>query len=367
MLDTYYPPFLAEHYRRAPELAARTYDEQLTALIDRCFGTSDAYSRHLRELGHDAVDVVANCEPLQLRWAREHGLAPRTLRALATLPRRVLLRRIALAQISAYEPQVVYVQDLWFFTKRDVAALSAGGRFVVGQIASALPPRRTLDGFDLLVTSLPQFVERFRKHGLDAEYLKIGFDEKVLDRLRDVGVDSSPSSPREYTAAFVGGLGGRIWAKGTRILERAVKEADVDVWGYGAGELSTGSAIRSRYHGEAWGIDMYEILARSRIAFNRHGEVAGGYAANMRLYEATGVGALVVTDATRNLADLFEPGREIVAYESEDDAVDKLRHYAAHDDERRRIAAAGQARTLREHTYSNRMRELSAMLEARLA
>jgi len=86
----------------------------------------------------------------------------------------------------------------------------------------------------------------------------------------------------------------------------------------------------------------------------------------MRLYEATGVGALLVTEARRNLADLFEPGREVVAYDDEDDLVDRLRHFAEHDDERRRIAAAGQARTLREHTYANRMAELAAMLEARL-
>ena len=58
----------------------------------------------------------------------------------------------------------------------------------------------------------------------------------------------------------------------------------------------------------------------------------------------------------------------MVAYEDEDedDLVDKLLYLAEHDDERRRIAAAGQARTLREHTYANRMAELAAMLETRL-
>ena len=111
---------------------------------------------------------------------------------------------------------------------------------------------------------------------------------------------------------------------------------------------------------------MYEVLARSRVALNRHIDVAEGYANNMRLYEATGVGALLVTEASSNLAELFEPGREVVVYEGEDDLVEQLRHYAAHDDERRRIAAAGQARTLREHTYAQRIAELATMLEARV-
>ena len=69
ILDTYYPAFLAAHYRRRPQLASSGYEEQLGTLMDRCFGTSDAYSRHLRELGHETFEVVANCEPLQLRWA----------------------------------------------------------------------------------------------------------------------------------------------------------------------------------------------------------------------------------------------------------------------------------------------------------
>ena len=99
VLDTYYPAFLTAHYQQRPELIARGYAEQLDSLMKQCFGTSDAYSHHLRELGHDAVEVVANCEPLQLRWAREHGHERTALRRLTAVPgaagllaRRALLR-----------------------------------------------------------------------------------------------------------------------------------------------------------------------------------------------------------------------------------------------------------------------------------
>ena len=72
----------------------------------------------------------------------------------------------------------------------------------------------------------------------------------------------------------------------------------------------------------------------------------------MRLYEATGVGSLLLTDEGANLSELFEPGREVVTYADVDDLVEKARHYLAHDEERRAIASAGQARTLRDHTYA---------------
>jgi spore maturation protein CgeB len=83
----------------------------------------------------------------------------------------------------------------------------------------------------------------------------------------------------------------------------------------------------------------------------------------MRLYEATGVGTLLLTDEAKNLGELFEPGREVVTYADADDLAEKVRHYLAHEDERSAVARAGQERTLREHTYAERMRELVAILE----
>ena len=72
---------------------------------------------------------------------------------------------------------------------------------------------------------------------------------------------------------------------------------------------------------------MYRVLSRSKIALNRHSDVAEDYANNMRLYESTGVGALLITDAKRNLTDLFEPDEEVVTYSSEDELVEKIHHY----------------------------------------
>ena len=111
---------------------------------------------------------------------------------------------------------------------------------------------------------------------------------------------------------------------------------------------------------------MYRVLARTQVAVNRHGDIAEDYANNMRLFEATGVGALLVTESARNLPGLFTPGEEVVTYDSPDDLVEKVRHYVARPEERRAIAAAGQRRTLAEHTYTRRMEQLDALLRARV-
>jgi spore maturation protein CgeB len=111
---------------------------------------------------------------------------------------------------------------------------------------------------------------------------------------------------------------------------------------------------------------MLEVLASARIAVNRHIDVAEDNANNMRLYEGTGVGSLLLTDAKQNLGELFDVGREVIAYRDEDELVEAVEHFLAHEDERAAVAAAGQGRTLREHTYEVRMRELADILDAYL-
>lgn len=349
VVDTCYPAFLRDHYARTPELVEKSYEEQWRALMDTFFGTADSYSHHLAPLGHEAHEVVANCEPMLQAWAREHGLAGATE------------EEIVLAQARAFEPDVVYVQDLHQPSDRLLAELRQVARLVAGQIASEAPRDARLRRFDLLLTSFPHFVERFRSLGIDSELLRIGFDPRVLARLEAEGAPVGL-----YGAVFVGSLNRTQHRRSNTLLARAARRAPIDFWGYGARGWAPWSPIRRRYHGEAWGIEMFRVLRGSRIALNRHIGVAGPYANNMRLYEATGVGSLLLTDAKENLPELFEPGREIVTYTDAADLAERVHHYLAHEEERQAIARAGQERTLRDHGYDTRMRELASMLEKRL-
>ena len=111
---------------------------------------------------------------------------------------------------------------------------------------------------------------------------------------------------------------------------------------------------------------MYGILQQSRITLNYHIDLAEDFANNLRLFEATGAGTLLLTDSKRNLHELFDPGREVVVYHNPDDCVELARSYLEHEGERNAIAKAGQRRTLRDHTYRLRMQELAALFESRL-
>lgn len=374
---SYYPAYLRRVYEAEPELAGLPYEEQHAVLMGRLFAQADAYGRGLSELGVPAIDLVTNCEPLQLQWLREHGDGLVARRAAAGLvkraPRisqqgaqqRILLGRIVLAQIRDFDADVVLAHSLTALSRRELASLRAEGRLVVGQIASPLPPVETLRSYDLLLSSFPHFVERFRSLGIDSEYLAHFFYEGAIEAVEGTGESVDPASERPVDLSFVGGLNPAVHDSGTTMLEEISRRLPIELWGYGGEALPEESPIRRRWRGESWGIDMYRVLARSKITLNRHIDVARGHANNMRLFEATGMGALILTEEAPNLDQHFSPGIEVETYRDVDEIAEKVSHYLEHDDERVKVARAGQRRTLRDHTHRRRIGELVELLATR--
>ena len=55
---------------------------------------------------------------------------------------------------------------------------------------------------------------------------------------------------------------------------------------------------------------------------------------------------------------VLEVGKEVIAYRTPEECAELIQYYLEHDDKREAIARAGQQRTLRNHTYYQRMQEL---------
>jgi spore maturation protein CgeB len=369
LADTCYPWFLSDHYGSRTGLERRPYREQLASVISRGMSRADIYSDGLRALGHQTADILVNCEPAQRRWLDEQRswrrrVADRWSRVAGRPePEPPRLAEIALAQVEASSADLLYVQDPCFFGRGELDRMRDSGVRVAGQIASRLPATDVLRGYELLVSSLPHFVSHFNKIGVEGRYLPLGFDQRVMVRLSELGIDCGPESERPHRVSFVGGVHPLIHPARVKLLEQVAIPLELELWGHGIDELAPESPLRASHRGLAWGLEMHQILARSRIVINVHSDVAAGYSNNMRLFEATGAGALLFTEPGHNLAELFEPEREVVTYDGAQDLIRKVRHYLDHPLKARTIAAAGQARTLAEHTYHDRMPELSRLLE----
>jgi hypothetical protein len=200
-------------------------------------------------------------------------------------------------------------------------------------------------------------VEQFNREGLASEYFNLGFEPRLLAHLK--------KEEPQYQTVFVGGLTAEHTER-IQLLSQVNTAQPIDLWGYGIDTLEPKLPLHASYHGQAWGLNMYNILYNSNIVLNNHINIADRFANNMRLYEATGVGTLLITDYKDNLHTLFEPGSEVIAYRSAEECVELVTYYLDHEKERQAIARAGQQRTLREHSYLKRMQELVNIIERQL-
>ena len=381
ILDVDYPRFLESLYCSEKGLAQQSYARQLQVRNQSLFAVADFYSRNFRAHGHEAREIQVNNGWLQYAWARENGmevtspaeqaaarqpgglsrlLAP-LKPALRPLARRVRPFRmpdweaqILAAQVEDFAPDVILNQAMEYVRAPVLRALRKPGRLIVGQIAAPLPENENYRAYDLIISSLPNFVKKFGGQGIPARYNRLAFEPSVLEAM-------GPQPVRDIPLSFVGSLmpdhvGRLSW------LETIARNAPLQVWGNGIERLAPSSPLHACYRGMAWGRGMYDVLRRSRITLNYHIDIAANYANNMRLYEATGSGALLLTDTKDNLGDIFQPGREVATYTSAQDCLGRIRHYLDHEDERAAIAAAGQRRTLEDHNYFKRTGEILELI-----
>lgn len=356
LVHTYYPEFVESLYSADQSLEQLDFERQRQRLFDTRFGVSDAYSDGLRRCGWQAEEVIVNADRLQARWAGEHGID-------VSGNIHDVRRQIVAAQVAHYQPDVLYVFEWNPLGDAFLADVKTRVRLLVGQIASPLSANRTFAAYNLMISSYPPIVDHFRDGGGEAELLRLAFDERVLEHL--------PMKTSEFAVTFVGGF---AQSHPDRIawLEGLSEQIDLKVFGYGVEQASFASLVRHYHGGHAWGWDMYKVLRNSRLTLNRHahievrGKVVRRWANNMRLYEATGVGTCLLTESRENLREMFEPNREVVTYDDDADCIAKARHLIDHEEDRTRIAEAGQRRTLSDHTYRIRMRELSDILKRRL-
>jgi hypothetical protein len=261
------------------------------------------------------------------------------------------LYAVLAAQIRHYAPDVLINQDM-YLSRRFLREIRPLVRLLIGQHWSRQLPDEDYSCYDLVVSSFPPTVADMRRRGISAALLRLGFEPQVLSAL-------GPARQR-YAVTFVGGLcdEGIHRSRVTFIEELCRAVPELQVWGYGIRSLPPDSPIHAHYAGHAWGKAMLRIVRDSHLTINHHGSVLP-HANNMRLFEATGVGSLLITDHKADLSELFAPGRDVVAYRTVDDCIEIIRHYLVRECERAEIARRGQQRTLNQHTYLQRMEALA--------
>jgi spore maturation protein CgeB len=370
-VTTYAPGFLGRFYRSSADLAGAPYAAQHERLMAQRFGWSDFFVRYLHERGGEAVAIVANHARAQRQWAKEHGLASDD-------------RDTVLAhQIKTFAPDVLFLEDSFSIpasvvqaARRDVPGL----RSVLGYVGvvNRMPPLAR--DLDLVVTSAPALDPPFAAAGVRTVTMYHGFEAGVLDE--------APLRSERLGVTFVGSVAAGIHEDRRAVLEAVAERAPLVVFSDSLRpsaatalrslavatvrrrlpsyfKLMT-SAMRRQARPAVYGLEMYSVLQASDVSINFQGWGVSYLVPNMRLFETTGMGACMVTDAKPGLEALFEPDREMVSYRSPGECAEKVTWLLDHPAERAAIAMAGQRRTLKDHTLRSRVDGLLAQIESRL-
>ncbi|MDQ3634978.1 MAG: glycosyltransferase [Acidobacteriota bacterium] len=404
-LGTYYHTYLQNFYKKQPEIKTQSYAVQHKELIEDCFGASDFWSKALNKLGYETVDIIANAEFLQKTWASENA---------ADFDEDNWLFEIAAEQIKKFRPDILFIADYTTFTAefiRNIRRECPSIRLVLGWCGAGYFDSSVFREWDIALSCIPEMVADFNKKGIRSFHVNHAFAPRILDKL-------DLESPPNTDFAFIGSIvkHNKFHIEREQLLIHLVKSTNLQIWadlerptfkqryntsarrkvydivnaGKNAGvsekilnslpfvrkvakwdsppnlEQFVDEQILRRTHPPLFGVEMFQKLRNSRIVFNNHIDVSPISASNMRLFETTGVGACLITDWKENISDLFEPDKEVLTYRSAEECTEKVKYLLEHEDERSAIAAAGQRRTLSEHTFDKRTARIDEIIRRSL-
>jgi spore maturation protein CgeB len=150
---------------------------------------------------------------------------------------------------------------------------------------------------------------------------------------------STPAAPKKYDVSFVGHL-----VSGERIdfLDRAFKEFP-NFW--------FGQRLSRYVNDSGQADDCADIFRKTKVVLNppTRGDI------NMRIFEALATGSFIVTERVPGLEDMYQDKVHMAMYSTEDEAMELIKYYLEHEEERKSIAKSGMERTLECQTYKNRI------------
>jgi hypothetical protein len=146
------------------------------------FAWSDYYVRHMRGLGHEAENVFADVEPLQKAWAKEHGVKWSAGN---------WLREISIAQVREFQPQVIFIEDLYVFDaefRRHLRAACRRPVLLIGYRAAPTEDFAAFSDMDLMLTCVPDFAARLARSGTSVAVPRHAFEPAIINALEPLPV-----------------------------------------------------------------------------------------------------------------------------------------------------------------------------------
>jgi spore maturation protein CgeB len=193
----------------------------------------------------------------------------------------------------------------------------------------------------------PELVEDLRSKGIRAHYLPFCAD------LLPVETWPQEHCRQEYGVTFIGSYHPTRYAEREHVLAR-VADLGLNIWG---NEAWLKTSLARYYRGRPSTEEMHSIYRRSKIVINYYLSDVPGSGVNLRPFEITAAGALLLNhDARKDIFRLFNAGTEFIPFHGREDIRQLVVRFLEDESGRRSIARAGFERTRSAHTYDHRIR-----------
>lgn len=400
-IKNYYPEYLKFFYQNQDNEVIKSldYDRLKNKIHKDLFAQANFYEKHLTNLGVNAKSIIANDSILQKKWASENNLKIT----------KYWLKEIIYAQIKLNKPEVLYFQD-HIFTADELKNLKRDFPFIKLLFGFCCSPFQhlleILSTYDFVITCTPCMVKEFSLHKIRAYLMYHAFEPSVLDIVKP-----SVFEKRETDLIFMGQLNplknfhierikllNELANQKRKInvhsnLQKGIKKKlaklifpllNFSIRNQKCKEILLGNKklnyiytahsqrnilisqeLKKNIKDPIFGKNMYNELGKAKIGLNVHIDMAGCCAGNIRLFEVTGMGACLLTDAKDNMKDLFNTD-EMVMYDNAEDAMEKISWLLNNPKKLSDIAHKGQQRTLKDHNYQNRTIFLNKLILKKL-
>ena len=395
MVTFAYPEYITYLYDKNPDLAGKPFAEQKEFFRLDSYGKEEFWGGALAKYGYEFREANMNAEPMQKAWASERGFTADPI-------------HIVIRQIKEFAPDILWYNYHDEPSLRKILAEIPPVRLIISSVGSALQKTGLWKHIDLVLSCAPETIEKLSAQGVYARQLHHAFDGRINERLKDMGkpydisfsgkiirnvefhlireqileylanemelVIFSPSAHIglteffKYTAKmFLYGTSRVLMkTKPTRKLMDKIKVYNkVTKWD-GKPLPPINKKLKPFLKPPVFGLDMYQTVKNSKIALNIHADSSPRYASNVRMFEIPGPGACLLTDWKQNIGELFEPDKEVVTYKSPEECLEKAKWLISHPAEMEAIARAGQARTLKNHSYTARAERLDEIIRTAL-
>ena len=368
-LSFYYEEYI-DYFYSSHDLSNLDYRKHQKKIFEDRFGWSDSFKEVLNDKGSFVVEeIIVNDYLLQNKWCNENNRSY----SLNNWQFEILKE-----QIKFYKPNIIFVNNpaienkyYELFNLFNVKIISYDG--------VSAHNKNILKYSNLIVTCLKSSYNFYKKFNKLVYYMPHGFDSRIIKNIKK-------NYEYKNDAVFVGNIRNKHHSNRIDLLDKMISKTNLKIWigdankrinkknlikNFNLSNYLKGMNYLKNYFkikkiinknlGSIFGIQMYQLISDSRIILNNHINISKNEMVNIRLFEATGLGACLLTDYKSNIFDFFELD-EIVTYKNNEEAIEKLKYLTNNPEEVKKIGEKGMIKTLSKHTIQSRWENFSNYL-----